>query len=293
MFQKVSFLLFALVGLSGCQTSPPAYFAERETSISRIVIAGDSTAADYPDYRAPQIGWGQALPYFLNSDVEVLNLAVNGRSTKSYLDEGRWAELIAQTGPGDLVLISFGHNDSRDDDPARYTAPLGAYQDNLRRFVEDVRSTGARPMIVSPAARRLWEGPAMVETHGLYAYAAEHAALLESADFISLSTLSMAYFEGLGREETKRDFFWVTRRHWETGELESLEDNTHFTFLGACGVAFVVAGALKGAYDGVLNTARMSHAPADRPRPQQVLACEQWLSGPSATVPSSEADADR
>ena len=283
MLPKISVLLVALVGLSGCQSGAPGHFAESETSISRIVIAGDSTAADYPDYRAPQTGWGQALPYFLGSDVEVLNLAVNGRSTKSYLDEGRWAELIAQTGPGDLVLISFGHNDSRDDDPARYTAPLGAYQDNLRRFVEDVRSTGARPMIVSPAARRLWEGPAMVETHGLYAHAAEHAAILESADFINLSILSLAYFEGLGREESKRDFFWVTRRHWETGELETLEDNTHFTYLGACGVAFVVAGALEETLEGVPNMGHMNQASANSLRPQRVLSCEQWLLSTAAS----------
>lgn len=239
MKQMVLGMVFFSLAIGACQTSSlPAPVPEK---LNRIVIAGDSTAADYPPERIGQIGWGQALPYFLPTDMTVLNLAVNGRSTRSYLSEGKWENLVNQIGPGDLVLISFGHNDSRDDDPERFATAMGAYKENLERFVADVRRAKAEALILSPAARRLWEGPAMVETHGLYRLAAEEAASETGSGFIDLSSSSLAYFEGIGQQETKQDFVWLTRPNWKTGRLETLEDNTHFSLLGACGVAHLIA----------------------------------------------------
>ena len=104
----------------------------------RVLIAGDSTASSYPAERAPQTGWGQAFPYFVNDGVVVVNRAVSGRSTKSFIEEGKWASLLAAVRRGDIVLISFGHNDSRDDAPERYAEPAGAFRENLVRFANDV-----------------------------------------------------------------------------------------------------------------------------------------------------------
>lgn len=213
---------------------------------ARILIAGDSTASSYPVARAPQTGWGQALPYFVRPGVTVVNRAVSGRSTKSFIDEGKWQALVDETRPGDLVLISFGHNDSRDDAAERYTRADGEYRDNLVRFATDVEMQGAVPVIVSPVARRLWEGPAMVETHGLYAYNAALAAAESGAGFIDLSNLSIAYLETLGREGTKQDFLWLSPENANARFPAGVEDNTHLTELGACGIARVVAIALAG-----------------------------------------------
>ncbi|MEL6955379.1 MAG: rhamnogalacturonan acetylesterase [Pseudomonadota bacterium] len=268
-------MFFALLALVGCQTLDAENAAAQ--TITRIVIAGDSTAADYPPERINQIGWGQALPYFLPNDVPVMNLAVNGRSTKSFIDEGKWVALVEQVGTGDLVLISFGHNDSRDDAPERHAPAMGAYKNNLERFVADVRSAGAQAVVHSPAARRLWEGPAMVETHGLYRLAAEQAAGESGAAFIDLSNLSLAYFEGIGREETKRDFVWLTRPHWKTGEMETLEDNTHFTFLGACGVARLITIELDGAGLVDANPGLTMAAAEMAGRPKPVIDCADAL----------------
>lgn len=246
----------------------------------RIIIAGDSTAADYPLERAPQIGWGQVLDYYLPDDVEVLNLAVNGRSTKSYIDEGRWAALMDEVGAGDIVLISFGHNDSRDDAPERYAAPEGAYRENLIRFASDVQGAGGEPVILSSAARRLWEGPAMVETHGLYRQNAFNAAIAAGVDYIDLAQLSLNYFETLGRVATKDDFLWLTAE--EVAERlpayverypDGIEDNTHFTETGACGVARIIAERLGNEF-GLHDDAAISDEPADEAgRPADVLAC--------------------
>lgn len=241
----------------------------------RILIAGDSTASSYPAERAPQTGWGQALPYFIADDIEVLNRAVSGRSTRSYIGEGKWQALVEELRTGDIVLVSFGHNDSRDDAPERYAPADGAYRENLLGFIIDVRSKGAVPIVVSPAARRLWEGPAMVETHGLYALNARLAAEQSSAPFIDLSNLSIAYFETLGREETKRDFLWLTPDDANTRFPDGVEDNTHFSELGACGVARLVATALAKidtSKDRIDATA-FAQDGIDGARPPSVVAC--------------------
>ncbi len=281
MKMKFACVVVGLFLCSACQAmTGNAQIDAPEAPINRIVIVGDSTAANYPPERAPLMGWGQALPVFTAKGVAVLNKAKNGRSTKSFIDEGLWGDVIDQIGPGDLVMIGFGHNDSRDDAPLRFAAADGAYRDNLMRFVRDVQAAGGRAIILSPAARRLWEGPAMVETHGLYALNAEIAARRSGAGFIDLANLSLAYFEAIGREDTKADFAWYTRTDQVSGETVNVEDNTHFTALGACGVAYVVAGQLMKTADAdrVINVDAMEFVDtlqiAQR-RPAAVIRCEK------------------
>lgn len=245
----------------------------------RIVVVGDSTASDYPADRAPQAGWGQALPYYTNDGITVINRAVSGRSTRSYIDEGKWMAVLDLVRPGDLVLISFGHNDARDDAPDRYAAADGAYRENLVRFAQDIEARGGIPVIVSSAARRLWEGPAMVETHGLYALNARLAADEAGAGFIDLANASLAYFETLGREATKKDFLWLSPENANARFPEGVEDNTHFTERGACGVARVVALSLAEMPDTQnVVSARRSDGPADADgRPADVVECAATL----------------
>ncbi|WOI54555.1 rhamnogalacturonan acetylesterase [Parvularcula sp. LCG005] len=234
LFTSIALAAGAILSPMEPSVAPPA----------RIIIAGDSTAADYAPERAPQTGWGQALRYFAPEGTEILNLAANGRSTKSYRDEGRWAALLNEVQEGDTVLISFGHNDQRDDAPERYAAADGAFRENLVAFATEVQARGGRPIILSSAARRLWEGPAMVETHGLYRVNAERAAGEAGARYIDLAQLSLSYFETIGRDETKADFLWLPPDPSHVRFPEGVEDNTHFSFLGACGVALIVAREL-------------------------------------------------
>lgn len=157
--------------LSACSQVFPAGHsttAGAPSPSSRIFIAGDSTAADYADERAPQIGWGQTLRYFAVDPDLIENRAVNGRSTLSFVTEGRWQTLLSELQPGDTVLISFGHNDSKVQDPSRFADAQSDYRANLKRFAREVRAKQAVPVILSSAERRLWEASSMVETHGLY-----------------------------------------------------------------------------------------------------------------------------
>ena len=116
-----------------------------------IHLMGDSTMAEKDLPKAGQErGWGMMFPNFLDKDVQVVNYAQNGRSTKSFIDLGLWDKVYNAVQPGDYVFIEFGHNDAKADDPARYAPAYGAYQDNLRTFVKGVREKGGTPVLLSP-----------------------------------------------------------------------------------------------------------------------------------------------
>ena len=146
-----------------------------------IVLVGDSTVA-------PQGGWGPGFCADLTKNVTCVDDALNGRSTKSFLDEGAWARALARH--GDYYLIQFGHNDQKPD-PARHTDPETTYADNLRRYIRDVRAIGGVPVILSPLARRTFrEGKPWNGDLQLYANAARRAAEQEDVSFVDLLALS-------------------------------------------------------------------------------------------------------
>ncbi|MYS53198.1 rhamnogalacturonan acetylesterase, partial [Streptomyces sp. SID6013] len=122
-----------------------------------LYIAGDSTAAQKYSDAAPETGWGMALPFFLRHDLRVANHAVNGRSSKSFVDEGRLDVVLGAIRPGDFLLIQFAHNDEKDEDPTRYTEPWTTYQDCLRMYVDGARARGARPVLATPVERRRFD----------------------------------------------------------------------------------------------------------------------------------------
>src|SRR5215831_13096778 len=130
-----------------------------------VHMAGDSTMADKPtDPPNPEHGWGQLLPKFFKDPAMIVNLAANGRSTRSFITEGRWQKLIDAIQPGDWVIIQFAHNDEK-----IFPSAQGEFQDNLRRFVGDVRAKKANPILATPCARRSFDDSGkLVETHGDY-----------------------------------------------------------------------------------------------------------------------------
>lgn len=198
-------------------------------------IAGDSTAAQKYADAAPETGWGMALPFFLRKDLCVANHAVNGRSSKSFVDEGRLAAVLEVIRPGDLLLVQFGHNDEKENDPTRYTEPWTTYQDHLRQYVEGARAHGARPVLATPVERRRFDaGGSAVPTHGDYPAAMRALARKERVALLDIEALSPALWQRLGAEETKVYFNWTATE----------QDNTHFNPPGAIAVARLVAREL-------------------------------------------------
>src|ERR1043165_8620332 len=101
-----------------------------------VFMIGDSTMANKP-LDLPERGWGMALGKFFVDPAMVQNHAVNGRSTKSFIDEGRWDKVLAELRAGDFVIIQFAHNDEKKEDPARYADPATTFRDNLRKFIRE------------------------------------------------------------------------------------------------------------------------------------------------------------
>jgi lysophospholipase L1-like esterase len=212
-----------------------------------IHLAGDSTMAPKLVTRRPETGWGEVLQQHFNPDhVQVANHARNGRSTRTFVEEGRWQRLVDRLRPGDYVLIQFGHNDGSADKPDRYTPPE-QYRANLVRFVRETRGRGANPVLLTPVARRRFDGRgAFVESHGEYpdlvrAVAAEHRVPL-----LDLHRSSRAALEREGVEASKALFL-----HLKPGEQPNypagLEDNTHFSPRGAELMAGLAVAAMREA----------------------------------------------
>ncbi|WP_447041238.1 rhamnogalacturonan acetylesterase [Streptomyces sp. DSM 118878] len=200
-----------------------------------LYLAGDSTAAQKYASAAPETGWGMALPFFLRPALDVANHAVNGRSSKSFVDEGRLAAVLAAIRPGDLLLVQFGHNDEKREAPARYTEPWTAYQEYLRQYVAGARARGARPVLLTSVERRRFdEDGTALPTHGDYPDAMRALAVEEGAALLDVQALSLALWDKLGAEETKRYFNWTVYE----------QDNTHFNPPGAIALARMVAAEL-------------------------------------------------
>ncbi|MGW8702328.1 rhamnogalacturonan acetylesterase [Streptomyces eurythermus] len=200
-----------------------------------LYIAGDSTAAQKYADAAPETGWGMALPFFLHKELTVANYAVNGRSSKSFVDEGRLDAVLAVIRPGDLLVVQFGHNDEKATDPARYTEPWTSYQRYLRLYLDGARSRGARPVLATSVERRRFGADGTAQpTHGDYPAAVRALAGAERVPLLDIQALSLALWQRLGAEETKTYFNWTATE----------QDNTHFNPPGAIAVARLVAREL-------------------------------------------------
>lgn len=199
----------------------------------KIFYIGDSTVAVNKIHTYPQTGMAQALPLYLKEGVQVVSLAKNGRSTKSFLDEGRFEPARRDMAAGDLLFIQFGHNDEKDD-PLRHTDAATSFRDNLRYFIGEARKKGASPVLITPIARRLFDeqGDFKPGSHGAYPEAVRIVGREENVPVADLTALTEAYLLRLGDEHSKPLFVWP-------------KDNTHLKVDGAVKMAGFLAQELE------------------------------------------------
>ncbi|OEJ54662.1 rhamnogalacturonan acetylesterase [Streptomyces agglomeratus] len=251
----------------------PAVAGVQESRRSRahrmrtVFVAGDSTAAGKSVSAAPETGWGMALPFFLHEHLAVANRAVNGRSSKSFIDEGRLAPILEAIRPGDFLLVQFGHNDQKREDPARHTEPWTSYQEHLLQYVTGARARGACPVLLTSVERRRFDaaGTALA-THGAYPRAVRALAAEHGVPLLDIAALSLALWQKLGPEPSKRYFHWLAPGE-SPNYPDGVSDNTHFHPPGAIEVARMTARALRS--EQVLGAHEVRRLSADIP--------ESWL----------------
>ena len=206
-----------------------------------VYTIGDSTMAPYAlDNPRSQRGWGQVLQQFFTDDVQIIDAARGGRSSKSYYDEGLWKKVISEVQPGDYVFIQFAHNDQKTD-TAFHTEPWGEYTEYLKRYVSQTREKGGIPVLFTPNVRRYFDSTGHItprgqhnmgpgDSVGNYPSAMRAVAKEMGVPLIDLTRNTKALVETYGPERSK--------------ELYISTDKTHETILGATLVARLAVDGL-------------------------------------------------
>lgn len=231
-----------------------------------IFMIGDSTMANKSlDGGNPERGWGHVLGGFFSEDIRVDNHAKNGRSSKSFIDEGLWDEVINQVKPGDYVFIQFGHNDEKANEK-RHTDPGSTFDDNLRRFVNETRAKGGIPVLFNSIVRRNFrdnqnavaeddvrrdvskettpvEGDSLIDTHGKYLDSPRNVAKELDVPFIDMNKMTHDLVQGLGAEASKQLYVWVPEGVCAACP-KGREDNTHLNIYGARTIAGMAVDAI-------------------------------------------------
>lgn len=202
-----------------------------------IFLAGDSTCAAKLPEKRPETGWGERLEsHFKRGKVKIDNRAMNGRSTKTFISEGRWQAIIKDLKKGDYVFIQFGHNDSAKDKGERYTPPED-YRKNMIRFIADVRAKKATPVLLTPVMRRRFDKEGkFYDTHGEYPEIVRSVAKEYKAPLLDLHRETETLIKLYGEEKSRRLFLQLKPGE-NANYPNGIEDNTHFSPEGAEAVA--------------------------------------------------------
>lgn len=233
-----------------------------------IFIIGDSTAANKDISKGKQErGWGMVLQSYFDDNIRIDNRALNGRSSRSFINEGHWDKVLQSMKPGDYVIIQFGHNDEKPK-ADRHTDPGSTFDYNLAKFVRETREHGGIPILMNCVVRRnffvnapendddeklrtqtfkdgvrMVEGDTLIDTHGLYRVAPRDVAQRMNVHFIDANQITHDLEQGLGTEASKKLHMWFLPGT-EPSEPKGKQDNTHYSVYGAHVVARLLADAL-------------------------------------------------
>lgn len=210
----------------------------------KVFLIGDSTCATKKlDHENPERGWGQLFAPLFGEGVVIENHATNGRSTKSFRDEGRWSTVCERLRTGDYVFIQFGHNDAKIADSTRYSSPE-TYADNLRRYIRETKRKGAVPVLLTPIVRRHFIDGVLTPTHGAYPDAMRRVARDEGVTLIDMEPATRDWVASLGDSASRACYMWVAPG---TCPLypDGRHDDTHLNVLGARTVARMVADSVR------------------------------------------------
>ncbi len=196
--------------------------APANPQLPTLYIVGDSTVRNgQGDGRNGQWGWGDVIgKYFDPSKINVVNWALGGRSSRTYITEGHWGKVVAALKPGDFVMIQFGHNDGGAlDDMSRARGSIKGVGDEtqeidnlltkkhetvhtygwyMRKYIADTRAKGATSIVCSLIPRKIWRDGKIVRNSGNYAGWARTVADAEHAPFVDLNNIVADQYDRMG-----------------------------------------------------------------------------------------------
>lgn len=208
---------------------------QQTTYPNTVYIAGDSTVMTYKASEAPQGGWGQFIANYFTSDLKFVNRAIGGRSSKSFVEDGRLDEILKVIKPDDYLFIQFGHNDAMVNNPDRYTAPYTTYKEYLKKYIDGARDKKAIPVLITPVGRLNYVNNTFKNDFPDYCTAMKQVASENNVALIDLMTKSLNYYTSIGYDNTYK-LFMVSSNG---------TDYTHFTTTGATQIARLVAEGVK------------------------------------------------
>lgn len=216
-------------------------------AVRKIFLVGDSTVTNYNASAYPMAGWGQVLQKYINPNVfTIVNRAIGGRSSRSFIEEGRWTSVKNEMVAGDFVFVQFGHNDRDFSKAERYTPPAD-YYNYIKQYVNEARAKGAIPVLVTPMVLNAWRNGALrnvfTESGAEYVQRMKQVASELNVPLIDLNQKSWDFVNTIGVDYATR-FVYNTYLAGEYPNYPSgLTDYTHFQEMGALKMAdFVVEG---------------------------------------------------
>ncbi len=258
-------------------------------ALPTVYLAGDSTVQTYDEYWKPEAGWGQMISRYFSSDITFKNHAIGGRSTKSFLNEGRLDTILREIKPNDYFFIQFGHNDATVSIPERY-ASVPDYKNYLKTYVNGARQRGAIPILVTPVGRRDFnpETGKFNVSFANYVQGMKEVATEMNVNLVDLSARSVAYYDSIGPEGTLSVFL-----HTDPGVYTAFpngsQDNTHFQEYGAIQLARLVSDEIKKLNIPLSSYVKGIEPPATVPnQPTNVVASN--ISNASAVLTWTEVE---
>ena len=203
----------------------------------KLFLIGDSTMADKtPIEGNPERGWGMVLPSYFNNRVIIENHARNGRSSRTFIEEGRWDFVIKRVSVGDYVVIQFGHNDEVKEKKSFTTQE--DFKKNFERMVTEVRAKGANPILCTSVARRKFDSISgnLEDTHPIYPNIIRQVASEMNVPLIDMQHKSEEVLKSYGPEKSKHLFMNIEPGIWKEVP-KGKTDNTHFVEAGALEMA--------------------------------------------------------
>ena len=212
-----------------------------------IYIASDSTAQNYNSSAYPMTGWGQKLGGWMDSSTTIANHAIGGRSSRSFIEQGRLDTILGLIKAGDYLYVQFGHNDADSSKPERYTSPAD-YKMYLRdHYMAKATAKGAIPVLITPVNRLDYNSSTGQFNVSFATYAAKVTELVNETGVasIDLGARSRAYLNSIGPARATDLVFM----HLAAGEYpnypDGLSDSTHFQEYGANQMARLVSEGTK------------------------------------------------